>query len=120
MRRLWAMLLLVLFSFSLIGPAFATAESQLPECCRRLGQHHCAMPQGHSPGAGLRNTADQCPYFPAGPAVPVYRYAPLLSATPAVPVFLVTHPAGQVQSETCHRASFYSSHQKRGPPARIS
>lgn len=44
MRRVPAILLLFLFSFSLFGPAlFVDGESNLPACCRRDGKHHCGM-----------------------------------------------------------------------------
>ena len=37
------MLLLALFSFSLISPAVlaSDADSKLPACCKRNGKHHC-------------------------------------------------------------------------------
>src|SRR5689334_11727891 len=60
MRRTLALLLIALFSLSLLTPLFAADERQeLPACCRRDGQHHCSMPS--------RSAADQS----GGPAMHV-------------------------------------------------
>jgi hypothetical protein len=122
MRRAWAILLLVLFGFSLIGPAASAAfESQLPECCRRLGKHHCAVmgaATGEDPlGASVRGTAGKCPYFALGSGVPAYRYILLLPATQTILISLVSCPAACLQTKTGYCVSFSSSHPKRGPPS---
>jgi len=38
---------------------FLQGQQPVPACCRRGGQHHCAMP---SPGDGFRPIAANCPY----------------------------------------------------------
>ncbi len=46
MRRLLSILLLAAFALPLIAPLLAFAQDPdagLPACCRRHGQHHCAM-----------------------------------------------------------------------------
>ena len=45
MRRIPAILLVVLYGFSLISAAWFSpdAGSGLPACCRRDGKHHCEM-----------------------------------------------------------------------------
>jgi hypothetical protein len=57
MHRIWATLLVAVFSFTLIGPdAFGgRADQELPPCCRANGKHHCAMAQskGGSLGPGV-------------------------------------------------------------------
>jgi hypothetical protein len=67
MHRISATWLIVLSSFSLTGPAvFALdEESKLPACCRRGGQHHCAMQasQWESPSGPILNTG-KCSTFP--------------------------------------------------------
>jgi hypothetical protein len=125
MRRLWAMLLVICFSGSLIAPAaFTSSESQLPDCCRRLGKHHCAIgraqTQQESSGARVQTTGDACPYFPAGPVVSGHRYTPLLNSSQTDLVSPSSQPGGQVQTEVSRRDWFSRSHQKRGPPALIS
>jgi hypothetical protein len=125
MRRLSAMLLMVCFSALLIAPAaFTNSESQLPDCCRRLGKHHCAtgraQTQQESSGASFRTTGDACPYFPAGPVVSGHRYTPLLNSVQIDVTSPSTQPGGQVQTEVSPDDWFSRSHQKRGPPALIS
>jgi hypothetical protein len=121
-QRALATTLLVLFSFSLIGPGvFAASESPLPECCRRLGQHHCvlmgASAQDESSGPALKNAGDKCPFFPVGWSVPANPYPLFLGATRIILTSLVSHPAGQTQIEARYRISFSRSTQKRGPPS---
>ena len=64
MRRIAAMLLVSVFSFSPIGPAlFVDADSNLPACCRRGGQHHCAMmdmDRDAAPSTGLGLQCTRC------------------------------------------------------------
>ncbi len=121
MRRTWATLLLVLFSFSLIGPAvFAEASSQLPQCCSRLGKHHCLMGSGvgqhESSSSDIRNIGGKCPYYPFGKAVPAHGKTPLLSVAQTIFVHVVGHAAVQDQTESRYCITFDRSHQKRGPP----
>src|SRR4029077_12017147 len=101
-QRALAATLLVLFSLSLIGPGvFAASESQLPDCCRRLGKHHCAMigasTQDESSGTALKNVGDKCPFFPVGWSVSANAYPLFLGATRIIPASLVTYAAGQTQ-----------------------
>ena len=123
-RRALATTLLVLFSFSLIGPGvFAASESPLPECCRRLGQHHCvlmgASAQDESSGAAVKNVGDKCPYFPAGWSLSANGYPLFLGATRIIPTSLASHAAGQTQIEARYHISFSRSSQKRGPPSLV-
>jgi hypothetical protein len=120
MRRIPAILLLLVFSLPLIGPAaWAQADPQVPECCRRLGLHHCVLRSaGSQPDAGAkwRPAAEKCPYFPALPTSPAGSKAALrsisrtLAAAPAV--LLSRFDRGSVRY--CLRLS--DSHFKRGPP----
>jgi len=121
-QRALAATLLVLFSLSLIGPGvFAASESQLPECCRRLGQHHCvlmgASAQDESSGPALKNGGEKCPYFPVGWSVSANAYPLFLGATRIIPTPLASHAAGQTQIEARYRIPFSRSSQKRGPPS---
>lgn len=121
MRRGPAIMLVFLFSFSLIGPAlFVDDESNLPACCRRDGKHHCAMvdrdmaqepPSGAAAGA-LRT---KCPFFPSGGAVLPHSCGAVLAACQTAGA-VVSQIAGPAQAEARYRISFSRSHQKRGPP----
>lgn len=123
MQRVSATLLIVLFSFSLIGPAvFASDEdSKLPACCRRAGHHHCAMQSSQSessPGPALRT--GRCPIFPVTRTVPANRTIGLLGTFTTVRAGLVSHPASGPQAEAICRISYSRAGQKRGPPSPLS
>ena len=124
MRRMSAILLMALFSFSLISPAvFASdAESNLPACCRRGGNHHCAMitttPSESSSGPSLQ--AGRCQFFPAAKGFPASRTVSLPGSSQAIFTGLVGHPAARPQTEARCRISYSRAGQKRGPPAPLS
>jgi hypothetical protein len=115
-RRVLAVALLGLFSFSLIAPAvFASEpESRLPACCRRLGKHHCAMDAeaGSSPGPSMQPS--WCRLF-AGSAVKSLPVAGLLTAVRAS-IAMVSAPAYRPSTNAPYQVSYRSTCQKRGPP----
>ncbi|HUO29233.1 MAG TPA: hypothetical protein VMU80_08455 [Bryobacteraceae bacterium] len=128
MRRVPAILLVCVISYSLIGPAlFSGAESELPACCRRDGKHHCAMmnmdeaPAGSTlSGPSIGALKARCPNFPKG-GVLLPQSAPALLAT-AIPAHraMVRELTIQAQAEAGYRVSVSRSHQKRGPPSFLS
>ena len=130
MRRAPAILLVVLFSFSLIAPAlFVDTESHLPACCRPGGKHHCAMMDREMmalyaaapPSSGLAVNAVRikCPLFPNGGVLLPHSGAALV-ATTQPGVSIVSQVETQVRAEAGYRISFNRSHQKRGPPCLLS
>jgi hypothetical protein len=129
MRRVPAILLVFLFSFSLIGPAlFVGRESNLPACCRRDGKHHCGMtapdmvdaaPTAPS-GPAVDALRAKCPLFPNGGAVAPNPEAALLAAPQRTGISLVVRVTSSTQADAGYRISFNSSHQKRGPPSLLS
>ena len=120
MRRVPAILLLAVFSLSLIGPAlFADTDTNLPACCRRDGQHHCDMMSTRTDSASdlsMHTSARRCPFFPktgallphAGPALPTASQS--LSAVLLVDRHISAH------KEPGHPVALALSHHKRGPP----
>jgi hypothetical protein len=123
MRRALASLLLAVFSFPLIAPAvFADAESNLPECCRRGGKHHCAMTMDDAPvsGVSLKSIRQRCPLYPSAPATFAGEYVAVLKSSVASCGALVSRPSVQAQTEARYRISFDRSSQKRGPPVVLS
>jgi hypothetical protein len=117
-RRILAVALLTLFSFSLVEPAvFASdAESRLPACCRRLGNHHCAIVMEEaesSPGASIQPSL--CRYFPDS-AVKSLPIAGLLKTVRVASLSMLSFQAYRRSSDTPYRVSFRSTCQKRGPP----
>lgn len=123
MHRVSATLLIVLFSLSLIGPAVSASgeESKLPECCKRGGQHHCAMQasKSESPSGPALNTA-RCPLFPIPSIVPANRIVTLVGTIRPVVAGFVSRPAYRSQARSICRISFSRADQKRGPPSPLS
>ncbi len=125
LHRVLAILLLHVFSLSLITPLLGAAEQEanLPQCCRRDGKHGCGMAKGKGAGAGslsgpaVQSVKPVCPMFPNGKSEPVT--SPL-----ALPVpermeisLLFSAEAGRAQTEARYRVSHSRASQKRGPPA---
>jgi hypothetical protein len=126
MRRALASLLLVLYSFLLIGPALlANGASNIPSCCRRDGKHRCAAmskgdPDGASADPAIQTAAKRCPYFPKAAAVPAFSQIALTIAVRTTFGPPLTQSSIQRQSESLHHISFSRCRQKRGPPNKIS
>ena|SRR5580692_5147893 len=120
MRRALASLLLLVFSFPLVAlVAFADAESNLPECCRRVGKHHCAMGNDDATparGVAFGSIRPRCPLYAGALATPAGRCVAILNKSGAIFGAIVSHPAIQVQTEAGYRISLGRSAQKRGPP----
>jgi hypothetical protein len=114
-RRILAVALLAVFSFSLIDPAvFASnPESKLPSCCRRAGKHHCAMTMGET---GPSIQASKCRSFPEGRGVTALPNSGLLRSFQAASISFVSCHLHRPSSDTLYRVSFCSTCQKRGPP----
>jgi hypothetical protein len=137
-QRVSAVLLLVLFNFSLIATfAPADSESKLAECCRRAGKHHCSTMMASSMGSmmmqatmqdamqessglAVRPAAGRCPYSPRGGPSSPYGKTPLPRAARTAVASLVSHPAGPAQTEARYRVSFSRVRQKRGPPSLLA
>jgi len=126
MRRVPAILLVFLFSFSLIGPAlFVNAESNLPACCRREGKHHCGMAAQDtadvpSSGPAVDALRAKCPFFPSGGAVVPDSGPALPAAASAAGVSSAGQIALPAEAEAGYRISFNRAHHKRGPPCLLS
>lgn len=134
-RRVPAIVLLVLFNFALIGPVWigdADSRANLPACCRRDGKHHCAMSQGamseqamsqammprESGPALSANT--KCPLYPAATATTAQDATPLTVSMAQSAISYIVRAAGTTQNEAGYRISFSRARQKRGPPALLS
>jgi len=120
MRRVPAILLLMVFSLPLIGPAlWAQPDSNVPECCRRLGLHHCIQRGADSQTAGgakWQPSMEKCPYFPSLPTSPAGNKAALRSASRSIAATLATVLVLDDRESIGHGFRFSSSHLKRGPP----
>ena len=121
MRRLSASVLLALFSFTLIGGAvLADSGSQLPECCRRDGKHHCSTPRmATAPASGPAVQSERviCPSFPAGLTVQAQGYAVHFSGARADILLAAKSAVRATRTASRPSGAFFRSCQKRGPPA---
>jgi hypothetical protein len=119
-----AILLLAVFSFSLIPVAVsADSKSKLPACCRRDGKHGCAkaamQEREQSSTVAIKN-APKCSSFPKAVAAPAGEKA----GVPRPVNLLIAHvvdlliPAEQAEAQS--RVSFSRAWQKRGPPSLLS
>lgn len=118
MRRIWAMLLVAVFSFVVIGPALLvpTGDQKLPPCCRKDGKHHCATAASQESTFGPSFQAARCALFVNNqtlPPVPTSGMPKVGQATLAAVVFQRTP---RPQSVKLGRISFDRVAQKRGPP----
>jgi len=122
MLRVVAAWLIVVFSLALVAPALsADPESQLPACCRRLGQHRCSAVQGadrnDASGAHVSAVPVKCPFFPSSTVVtPSHGNARLMSATHSCVSLAFSAAMRRAQTIALCRPSFSRLRQKRGPP----
>ena len=121
MRRATSILLLLLFSFPLITPLFASAqESNLPACCRRNGAHHClGMADMVHSNQNRPSLHERCPYL-AHAAVTMQMQRVFMQQPQSRFAAIIVHPTGRPQTEARYRIAFSHSRQKRGPPVTSS
>jgi hypothetical protein len=119
MRRVIALSLMILFSWTLIAPLFASdTEAYLPACCRRNGTHHCMMRMMERRGGqqkGFTSVSEKRPCCPAGTRAvnsQIFKPEPGEQFSSSV----VLHPAIAPQTQALYRISSFRSHPKRGPP----
>lgn len=124
MRRFPAIvLLLVAFSLSLLAPLLAAGTpKELPACCRRDGNHHCARNRAHTHNSGVAISSQAvCPLFPPGLSAAVS-----VPAADAPPVFNSIHrstataPAPPGQPFSLRPIEFSLAGHKRGPPSPVT
>src|SRR5262249_4552941 len=116
--RIWATLLVAVFSFMLIDPTvFATrGEAKHPICCRSNGKHRCGMSGQHEGQSGPAFQAGRCSWFNVQPSTP--PASDLATSTPAPMIFadVVSHPTPRPQVDAMGRIAFDRTSLKRGPP----
>jgi hypothetical protein len=122
MRRASAMLLVALFSVSLISPSvFASGGEKLPACCRRSGLHHCArMATESGSPSGPAVQEGRCSFFPALAGIPANRTVALAGVSQSAFQRRVIHKKSAFQAESLCQSSYSRAGQKRGPPTLLS
>lgn len=126
LRRFLAILLLAVSCLPIALSPLAlgqSTEAGLPPCCRRLGQHHCAMSIGERTQAAAGATSpawkapvERCPYCPATVAPGVHRDAGWLRTAFAAVVGLPPAASAVPRAECAHRLARERARGKRGPP----
>jgi hypothetical protein len=127
MRRVLSILLILFFG---LGPLAVTLsasdESRLPYCCRRHGDHHCAMStrtadlmlqsaSGNTDEPAFAAPAT-CPYFPGYTVAPTTSVLALAAAPAGLPD-LLAEPHSPAAARAAARLSQIRTRAGRGPPA---
>jgi hypothetical protein len=121
LRRLLATLLLVLFTLSLLSPAFGSdSDTGVPACCRRNGAHHCLM-AGSMLGArgaqpGFRNNR-KCPLYSGFSLMPGHASSIIHPPFAADSIPFRTASILVRQTDLARAVSASRAHSKRGPPS---
>ncbi len=123
-RRLVAMLLLAVFGLPLVSSSLAlgqSSEASLPACCRRAGEHHCAMPMAERAASASQAPAwtsplQRCPYCPASITAGHHVDAVWLRGGSAAHFGFRAVAGPVVQAQCAHRLARERSRHKRGPP----
>jgi hypothetical protein len=120
LKRLSAILLLVLIGLTPIVPGFGSdTATNLPACCRRAGKHHCSMPDdqpGSGSATGFRANG-RCAQYPP---VVLSQREQILSKIPALDSVSAASGSFEIarpQERLCPHATLSAAHLKRGPPS---
>ena len=123
MRRTIALALTVIFSLTLIVPAFGSgADPNLPACCRRNGKHHCmmrGMGQFGSDQKGFTSVSEKCPCPPASTCA---VHSPVFKPEAGRPFRsrVLYHPGPASRTDALRNIAFLLIHPKRGPPSPLA
>jgi hypothetical protein len=129
-RRILSILLFWVTLFPSFAPALTTGamgQSTLPACCRRGGQHHCAMrPEVralllHELDGSTRigTKPEPCPYRQRSLAAS-HLQTLNLGRAPTQAAIALHEPSAAARAECLRRISFDRSRRKRGPPSLLS
>ncbi|MEZ2348234.1 DUF2946 family protein [Terriglobus sp. RCC_193] len=124
MRKLFAILLLVVFGLPLASSLFALtprSDASLPACCRRAGMHHCTqMAEQDSQPTDHRHVSVVQEKCPCCPAVLSLGNVTNLLASPSSPLLFTALQAQSTivaQAEVSQRIAHDRARGKRGPPS---
>ena len=124
MRRLLSISMVLFLGLSpLIGTLEASDDTRLPACCRRHGEHHCAMTapmaamlaEAESRATPILTAPMSCPLFPgfmAGPSIQSDALGALAAGLP-VPVAEAYTPFAGPKDVSLNPVR---THAGRGPP----
>jgi hypothetical protein len=105
-------------SFLIFADLNSSQPAKLPACCRRDGNHHCAMMATAVEPASetqAKSLPPVCP-FRSQASLVAFGMAYVPASSSGYFAGLESHPAIHAQTFAALRVSEMRSHQKRGPP----
>ncbi|MGD0628137.1 MAG: hypothetical protein ABR987_02230 [Terracidiphilus sp.] len=120
MKRVLSISLILLFGFGPLAALPGSEESRLPPCCRRHGNHHCAMMQRMAQAASgkpIVTAPATCPLFP-GYGIPTTASIDALAAAPASLPVLLAQAHVPAAGRSAAWLSPIRSRAGRSPPAK--
>lgn len=121
MRRLLSILLLAALALPLVAPMLALAQDPdagLPACCRRHGQHHCAMLDDRGDTSAHRIVA-VCAAWPQHAVPSPVGSHHFVAHTSSAALSLRVSFSASMQTRARHLTACEQLHPKRGPPASL-
>ena len=120
--QLIASAMLLVLVLNGILPAFlADRGFDLPACCRRDGQHHCAMmdmlEKERGAGPSWRSAVRKCPMYPKSTQALFVGHWAALRHTAAAAGLIGKQQVSKAYTEVLYRISHSRTRQKRGPPS---
>jgi len=120
LQRACAILLMAVFSISLIAPALTLEpEAKLPACCRRDGKHGCAMLKSRSSeqsGRPILKGRVHCESYPTGNAIPAAAKVIIAQPVHRIGPSCVCDAQLIAPVQVPHRRSMPRAWRQRGPP----
>jgi hypothetical protein len=116
-RLLAALLMVVVGSTPIASAVFVKgAESKLPACCRRDGNHGCGMKSAAPSKSGVSLYGARCASYPTAKLFSVNRTAGLAPQSKVTFALALTLVEREAQSRALYHVSYNRAGQKRGPP----
>ena len=119
MRRVLSILLLAAFALPLVAPLLALAQDPdagVPACCRRHGQHHCAMVDSGRDNSAHRLVA-LCPAWPQRAVLSPVGSRHFIPGTSSAAASLRNYSSLPPQFYAARQTARERLHPKRGPPS---
>jgi hypothetical protein len=124
MRRGFSIFLILFLGLGPLATALPVSDDlRLPSCCRRDGDHHCAMSMriaakvaDAAAGTPLFTAPSTCPYFPSYAVAPTSTIL-ALTASPINLLILDARAHPPAAGRTAARLSQIRTRAGRGPPA---
>jgi hypothetical protein len=127
LARLLSLVLLAIIGLPTVAPALALAQDPdagLPVCCRRHGQHHCAVSMERMAQLSRDQSQPQigavCPSYPRHEVAPVAGAHLLAFHAPQRAAVFFAAAVSSNRVEMRRRILHERSHYKRGPPSAFS